>query len=203
MDKFRYFIALIVLVGTPPAMVFWVIIHPLVSFWRKLGPALTYIVVTLAMVGLGFLIFRARDVLLRVDFGFSWALLALGLLLYGSSVYLELHVRKQLKLSIFLGLAELRPKDEPGELLTEGVYARVRHPRYLGAILGIAGLAFIANYLATHVLAALLIPTLYIIAVLEERELVDRFGERYRQYRAHVPRIFPSPRSLFAVTRYR
>ncbi len=195
LDKVRYFIALIVVVATPPAIIFWLFVHPLISFWRKLGPVLTYVVMTIAMVGLGALIYRAREALLRVEFGFSWALVVVGLLLYGSSIYLERHVRKQLKLSIFFGLAELRSKDEPRELLTEGVYARVRHPRYLGAILGLGGMSFIANYPATYVLAALLIPALYIIAALEERELVDRFGERYEQYRGRVPRLFPSLRA--------
>jgi protein-S-isoprenylcysteine O-methyltransferase Ste14 len=41
------------------------------------------------------------------------------------------------------------------------------------------------------VLFAAALPVFYAITVLEERELVDRFGERYRRYQREVPRLVP------------
>jgi protein-S-isoprenylcysteine O-methyltransferase Ste14 len=35
---------------------------------------------------------------------------------------------------------------------------------------------------------------IHLVVILEERELVDRFGDAYRKYAARVPRYFPRRR---------
>ena len=52
-------------------------------------------------------------------------------------------------------------------------------------------IAMLANYLATWILAAACVPVLYLVTLVEERELVERFGEDYRAYRRRVPRLIP------------
>jgi protein-S-isoprenylcysteine O-methyltransferase Ste14 len=42
-----------------------------------------------------------------------------------------------------------------------------------------------------YVLVFMLFPLGYPMLVFEERELLDRFGEEYRQYQREVPRIIP------------
>ena len=37
MDSVRYFLALIVAITLPPLFLYWLIIHPLVNFWRGKG----------------------------------------------------------------------------------------------------------------------------------------------------------------------
>ena len=41
MEKWRYFFAVLLVISLPPALLMWFYVHPLVSFWRKLGPAVT------------------------------------------------------------------------------------------------------------------------------------------------------------------
>jgi protein-S-isoprenylcysteine O-methyltransferase Ste14 len=83
------------------------------------------------------------------------------------------------------------PDPSPQELVTEGIYARIRHPRYLSVLLGLVGLALMANYFGIYVVVAAFVPGLYAIIILEERELVERFGDAYRDYCKRVPRLIP------------
>jgi protein-S-isoprenylcysteine O-methyltransferase Ste14 len=41
------------------------------------------------------------------------------------------------------------------------------------------------------VLVAAALPVFYAITMLDERELVDRFGGSYRRYQQEVPRLIP------------
>jgi protein-S-isoprenylcysteine O-methyltransferase Ste14 len=74
-------------------------------------------------------------------------------------------------------------------LATTGVYAHLRNPMYVGAMLLLAG---IAVAFASDWLALLLVPTALLlhhgVVRREERYLEAKFGEGYRRYKASVPR---------------
>ena len=97
-----------------------------------------------------------------------------------------------LSLRTLVGAPELNAESR-GVLLRDGIFARVRHPRYLGASLGLAATALFANHLGTYLLLAVFLPGIYVVTVLEERELVARFGDAYREYQRRVPRFLPRP----------
>ncbi len=118
----------------------------------------------------------------------------MALALYGVSVRIEFACRKHLKFKTLVGAPELARDGRGGKLLSEGIYGRVRHPRYVGVMFGISGFAMFANYLAPYILLPLSVVSLYIITVLEERELRARFGDEYVKYSARVPRFFPRGR---------
>ena len=48
-----------------------------------------------------------------------------------------------------------------------------------------------SNYIGLYILVLLLFPVGHLTMVLEERELVERFGDAYRQYQREVPRLIP------------
>lgn len=185
-----YWIAAFLLAALPFAVAYWVLIHPLARFWRQRGPAVAYTVVTVLCLGLAWLIFPYHRSLLAVRWPFSWGLVALGAVLYGAAILVEFKCRRQLKLRTLVGVPELR--SEPGKLLTGGIYRRLRHPRYLAIILGVAAWACFLNYPAIWALAIATVPGLYLVILLEERELRDRFGGEYEEYMRAVPnRLIP------------
>jgi len=191
MDRVRYFFALLTVVSVPAAVLWWVIIHPTIEFWRRLGPGLTYIIMTVMSFASMAVLFALRGPILSVEFGTNHALIAIGALLYAASLYVEIRARKYLKFRTLVGLPELSPERPGPGLLTEGIYSRVRHPRYVAVTLGMFAFALFTNYLAMYVLAVLVIPTLYWVVLLEEKELRDRFGSEYVSYSERVPMFFP------------
>ena len=91
-----------------------------------------------------------------------------------------------------IGIPELSPNEQHrGKLLKDGIYRVVRHPRYLSAGLAVIAVALFVDYMGVYLLILFLFPLGYPMLVLEERELIDRFGEEYRQYQQEVPRILP------------
>jgi len=141
----------------------------------------------LSMVSL----FRIRQSLLAIEFGTNYYLTALGLLLLAASTWLGFQILHHMSILTILGLPELAPDKRPQQLITTGIYATIRHPRYVQICLGFLGSAFIANYLALYLVTALWLPGIYVIVLLEEKELRDRFGAAYDDYCRRVPRFVP------------
>ncbi len=116
---------------------------------------------------------------------------ALGLVLLALSGTMRFMIQNKLTIKVLLGLPEVAPDRFPRELITNGLYARMRHPRYVQFLIALAGYALIANYLAAYLMVSLWVPAVYIIVLLEEEELRDHFGEDYIEYCRRVPRFVP------------
>lgn len=82
-----------------------------------------------------------------------------------------------------------------GELATTGPYERVRHPQYLGFILIMVGFLLQWPTLATLVMFPILVYVYRRLAIREEREVAERFGEVWERYAAQTPRLLPRLRS--------
>jgi len=194
MNAVRYWLAVYVLTLVPPAFLFWFSIHPFVRFWRSVGPRLTLgIHFSGAAIAAG-LIYWVRRPLLSMEFGTNFALIALAIPLLLAAELIRRRFSKHLRLWILVGLPELEPARHNIPLLTEGIYGRVRHPRYLQFFLSHAALALICNYLAIYILLAVLAAMMFPLVVIEERELRARFGAEYDAYCARVPRFIPKMR---------
>jgi protein-S-isoprenylcysteine O-methyltransferase Ste14 len=85
-----------------------------------------------------------------------------------------------------------RAEVEPGHLLmTEGPFARTRHPIYLSFALFYVGAFFLMPYLvfALHAVASFVAYDYR--AGIEERVMIDAFGDDYRRYRDRTHRYIP------------
>lgn len=198
MDTATHYLALITVVAFPPTYLYWFLIHPFAPTWRKLGPVVTLALVLPVVVGIGAGLYWVREPLLRFRLGPSWPLIVAGVLCCGTSLWVEVQCRRHLKLKTLVGLPELSA-GSPGSLLSEGIYAHVRNPRYLAVGLGLMATALITNYVAVYVLLMASVLLVHPLVLLEERELRQRFGEEYERYRRRVPRFLPRFRRAAAL----
>ena len=196
MDSVRYSVALLTLITFIPGILFWPLAHGLVQRWRRLGLVVSYTLLGAFMLGLSVGIFSLRETLLTVEFGTNLWLYLPATLCFAAAMVIGVQCRKHLTLRTLVGIPELSPTPTSQKLLDQGVYARMRHPRYVAVMLSMPAVALFTNYLALYVLCPLVVVTLYIITVLEERELLERFGTAYEQYRQRVPRFL----SIFSGT---
>jgi protein-S-isoprenylcysteine O-methyltransferase Ste14 len=77
-------------------------------------------------------------------------------------------------------------------LITDGPYRRIRHPAYTGMILIYLGIALaLGTWLGGVIALGLMLgAAMYRIGV-EERVLLENFGNDYRDYMKHTWRLFP------------
>jgi protein-S-isoprenylcysteine O-methyltransferase Ste14 len=163
---------------------------------RVVPPAVersTYLVATCMVLGLLFWLWRpiAGPIVWRVDApsvtALLWSLFASGWTLVLVSTFLIDHFE-------LFGLRQVlarwagRPMPTH-EFRTPFLYRHVRHPLYLGILLGVwsapvmtAGRLLFASGTTAYILVGI---------AFEERDLMARFGERYRRYRREVGMLVP------------
>jgi protein-S-isoprenylcysteine O-methyltransferase Ste14 len=190
MDKARYIVAVMLLISVPIAVGLWYAIHPFARFWRRIGAAGTYLVLTTPCIGLGWLFWHRRSDLLGEDFGAQPALIVIALVAAVVGAGIARSRRRHLTQRILVGVPELSRTDK-GRLITEGIYARVRNPRYLEFLAFILAYNCFANFAGTWVMALLVVPSTHVLVLMEERELRERFGTEYEEYCRRVPRWVP------------
>jgi protein-S-isoprenylcysteine O-methyltransferase Ste14 len=88
----------------------------------------------------------------------------------------------------FSGLVAIQPGHR---LVTTGIYRIVRHPSYLGLLVGTLGWGLAFRSGVGVLLAALLIPPLFARIRAEERLLRSEFGADYDAYCRRTPRLVP------------
>ena len=81
------------------------------------------------------------------------------------------------------------PKED-GELVTTGLYARVRHPIYFGLLVMAIGVVLDAGWWPQVIIALMLYLLLNIKAQFEESLLQKKYPD-YKKYMLATPRFFP------------
>ncbi|MBS4021185.1 MAG: isoprenylcysteine carboxylmethyltransferase family protein [Dethiobacter sp.] len=78
-----------------------------------------------------------------------------------------------------------------GELVTDGIYAYVRHPQYLGFYLIIFSFLLQWPTLLTLLMAPILVVMYSRLAKSEEEKMIEQFGEQYVLYSASTKKFIP------------
>lgn len=79
-----------------------------------------------------------------------------------------------------------------GKLITDGVYAYVRHPQYTGLMLVIIGFLIQWPTLLTVLMAPILIGAYVHLSRHEESVMLQKFGQPYQDYIDKLPMFFPT-----------
>lgn len=83
----------------------------------------------------------------------------------------------------------VEPWKPSSAVVTDGIFAWLRNPMYVGLIVGLAGLSVLLASDWTLVMTAVVAPVLHFgVVKCEERYLEAKFGNAYRGYKARVPR---------------
>jgi protein-S-isoprenylcysteine O-methyltransferase Ste14 len=83
----------------------------------------------------------------------------------------------------------VEPWKPSSAVVTDGIFAWLRNPMYVGLIVGLAGLSLLLASDWTLVMTAIVAPVLHFgVVKREERYLEAKFGDAYRGYKARVPR---------------
>ena len=123
----------------------------------------------------------------------AYALSRIGLMTLEQGVYLVMTVSVAFIATgvSLLALGWHRIYRGKGELVTDGIYAFLRHPQYLGLILIVAAFLIQWPTLVTLLMAPILIARYLRLAKEEDEEMEFLFGEEYRHYRQRVPGLWP------------
>jgi protein-S-isoprenylcysteine O-methyltransferase Ste14 len=92
---------------------------------------------------------------------------------------------------IIMGTAWKQIHGAKGELVTSGLYSRVRHPQYFALFLITVGMLIQWPTIITAAMWPILMFMYYRLALREEREMEASFGENYVAYKREVPMLLP------------
>lgn len=93
---------------------------------------------------------------------------------------------------LIAGWREVYHARQEGRLANTGPYALVRHPQYTGIFLALFGEGVVHWPTVFSLTAFPIIVIAYVLlARKEERQMIEQFGEEYRQYQRRVPMFWP------------
>jgi len=169
---------------------YWSVFHTAIRFWRRLGNRALLLALPVWLIfAAGIIITRHQLLAWRLErSALTWAV---GGVLFLVASWLDVQTRHALGWRRLVGLTELNPAHRLCAVIRQGIYARIRHPRYLLYMLMILSMAFLTGAPAIFLLAFLTVLMYQILAPLEERKLLDQYGPRYEEYRRLVPRFVP------------
>jgi protein-S-isoprenylcysteine O-methyltransferase Ste14 len=165
-------------------------VHGLSAFFKKLG-ILTYITPLITWLPIAYLIYANQDMLLRHTVYLPLPVRVIGWIMFILGMLLQLWTLKLLRGWGLIGLPEVTTFVK-GRIIMTGPFSVIRHPTYLSHTVMYAGVFLITGFVVVGIITLLDIVVINTLVIpLEDRELIERFGEEYRRYKDRVPAFFP------------
>lgn len=157
---------------------------------RQLRSILALPVAVTMGVPLVLLVFYGMDNPIWMENGIPlWERLGFGLVFLAAGLALTIST---INLFIIVGEGTLAPWDPTQTLVVSGPYRYVRNPMISGVVFILIAEAILLGGWPLWVWALLFfLSNLIYVPLFEEKELVERFGEEYRNYEQNVPAWIP------------
>jgi len=169
---------------------FWLLIHPRAAYWRsrKRSPYLILLPAWIALgIILGWLTSRWRH---PAFYTTLWAWIP-ATLLFSIGLWIYSQSGKRFSPAQLGGLPEVLANHGEQRLVTSGIRSQIRHPVYLAHLCEVLAWSLGTGRAVCYALTAFAVATGAIMIRLEDRELEQRFGKDYVQYKKAVPAILP------------
>jgi protein-S-isoprenylcysteine O-methyltransferase Ste14 len=173
-----------------PVPVYWLLIHPAVNTWRRIGYRSFWIALPVWIL-IGAPLWLMEGSLFAHRLPRNAATYSLGAALLAWNLWISHRVHQEFSFKKLAGLPELNPEHPLRGVVGTGIYARVRHPRYANIILGFMAFGLLTGSWGIFLLAIVSFLMYLIVTPLEERELREQYGADYEAYARAVPRFFP------------
>ncbi len=163
--------------------------HGLDRTWKRIG-VVSYTLHVPMYLGLVVAVWSLREVWPVSAWPWHPALSALGVGFIAAAFALLFATQGRIGFSTLIAVPQVTQASDRS-LITTGIYARIRHPRYTMLIVGSLGNFLLTGY--PLLLLAFAVTTALTLSMsrLEEKELLKCFGDEYRCYRECVPAFFP------------
>jgi len=182
--------ALILITLWPVIPLWWIPVHGANSLVRKIG-IFIYPIVFCLWATCAYLIYVSRGFLLVFRIDFFIPVRVAGILFSCAGIFLQLWTLHVLSTRVITGVPELIDSVK-ANLVKRGPFSWVRHPTYVSHTFLFIGIFLATGVIATGFVALLdFIIVALVIIPMEEKELLQRFGEEYRVYMTQTPRFIP------------
>jgi protein-S-isoprenylcysteine O-methyltransferase Ste14 len=167
----------------------WLALHPFAGFWRRHSRFLPLLGIGwIALWLLAWLVSSPWRHMMLYGSGWSWLLV---IPFWAVAMFIGVAGARGLGFWRIMGRPELNPARQENQLVATGIQGRVRHPIYLGHLCVMLGWSIGTASIACWSLTAFAAAAGAVMIRLEERELEQRFGATYREYKRRVPVIVP------------
>jgi len=169
---------------------FWLVIHPRADYWRarKWSPYLVLVPLWVGMwISVGAVTAPWRE---RLLYRMDWAWLP-AIVLFAAGLLIYRRAGAGFSAAQLGGLPELVAGHGEQRLATSGIRAYVRHPVYLGHLCEMVAWSLGSGLVGCYALTLFAVVTGAFMIRLEDKELEERFGGEYREYRKNVPAVLP------------
>jgi protein-S-isoprenylcysteine O-methyltransferase Ste14 len=172
---------------------FWLLIHPRAEWWRQRHRERkpVYKLLVPMWVGMWVTLFVITYPLRHIKLYYDPLAWLVALLFFAAGILLYVRARQGFSPLQLSGHHELEPERHQQRLVITGVRKRVRHPIYLGHLCEMIAWSIGSGMAVCWLLTAFAIVTGAVMIWAEERELVVRFGDSYRDYQQKVPMLVP------------
>ena len=94
-------------------------------------------------------------------------------------------------LLVIYGWKEIHKARKQDKLMIEGIYKYLRHPQYVGFLMITFGLNVMWLTIITLVMWPILVALYWRLAKMEDKDMEEKFGEQFIEYKHRVPGFIP------------